>query len=267
MGKALNWLEATVPHGARARLAYGLVVATCVPLVWGGLARLLERRIPWPIQAILLKSTFAGRALLGAASRVEDDLMEDRLEDARRELRALVSRSTEALDESLVSAAAIESLAENYVDSWVAPLAAYSVFGLAGAYAYRAVNTADAMWGYHTPAYEWLGKGCAHADDLLNWLPARVGAMMLMVVGPRPCAAFELWRRDAGLTDSPNAGQTMSVAAGHLGVRLEKPGYYVLNCNGRPPSAAEIAAARRLVTRAMLLIAFLSIILRGLARR
>ena len=129
MGKALNWLEATVPHGERARFGYGLVVAAFVPLVWGSLARLLERSTPWPIQAILLKSTFAGRALLTAASSVERELIEGRLEGARRELHALVSRPTEALDESLVSAAAIESLAENYVDSWVGPLAAYCLFG------------------------------------------------------------------------------------------------------------------------------------------
>jgi adenosylcobinamide-phosphate synthase len=205
--------------------------------------------------------------LLTAAWSVERALMEGRLEDARRELHALVSRPTEALDESLVSAAAIESLAENYADSWVAPLAAYCLFGLGGAYAYRAVNTADAMWGYRTPTYQSVGMGAARTDDLLNWLPARVGAVMLMVVGPRPCAAFEVWRRDAGLTDSPNAGQTMSVAAGHLGVRLEKPGCYVLNREGRAPSVGDISAATRLVKRAMLLAAFLSILLRSLVRR
>ena len=85
-----------------------------------------------------------------------------------------------------MSSAAIESLAENFVDSWLAPLCAYSLFGLPGAYAYRAANTADAMWGYRAPRYEWLGKGVARLDDLLNWLPARVGALLLCIAGPRP---------------------------------------------------------------------------------
>jgi len=267
MGKVLDVLEAHAPGGERSRLVFGLASATLVPLVWAGLAQLLERRIPWPLQAILLKSVFAGRALLAAASGVERGLVEFRLEEARLELRSLVSRPTQELDNILISSAAIESLAENFVDSWVAPLAAYCLFGMGGAYAYRAANTADAMWGYHTPGYEWLGKGSARADDLLNWLPARVGALLLGIAGSRPVAAYELWWSDSGVTDSPNAGQPMSVAAGHLGVRLEKPGCYVLNREGNAPSAADIAAARRLVARVMVLAACLSILLNRVVRR
>ena len=137
MGDVLRWLEVHAPHDERARLAYGLLVALGLPLAWGGLAAQLERRVNWPIQGALLAPTFAGRALLQAASRVERALAEMRLEDARHELRWLVSRPTKCLDESLVSAAVIESVAENFVDSWAAPLLAYTAFGLAGAYAYR----------------------------------------------------------------------------------------------------------------------------------
>jgi adenosylcobinamide-phosphate synthase len=90
-----------------------------------------------------------------------------------------VSRRTDDLDSGLIASAAIESLAENYVDSWLAPLAAYSLFGLGGALAYRAANTADAMWGYRSAEYEWLGKGAARLDDVLNWLPARLGGLLL----------------------------------------------------------------------------------------
>ncbi len=262
MGNLLGWLEAGAPRTDRARFAFGLLVALGVPLAWGGLAALLDQHTAWPIKGVLLKATFAGQGLLGAAGRVERSLDEERLEDARRELRWLVSRPTERLDETLVSAAAIESLAENYVDSWVAPLAAYCLFGLGGAYAYRAANTADAVWGYRTPEYEWLGKGVARLDDLLNWLPARLGALLLVVTGPRPREALAVWRRDAGLTASPNAGQPMSVAAGHLDLRLEKPGHYVLHNTGRAPSAGDLAAARQLVARAMLLAASLSLLLR-----
>jgi adenosylcobinamide-phosphate synthase len=266
MGKLLGWLEPHVPRSDPARFAFGLVVALGLPLAWGGLAARLEQRIAWPIAGMLLNATFAGQGLLGAARRVERALGDGRLDDARRELRWLVSRPTAGLDESLVSAAAIESLAENYVDSWVAPLAAYCLFGLGGAYAYRAANTADAMWGYRTPEYEWLGKAVARLDDVLNWLPARAGALLLVLSGPRPREALAVWWRDAGLTASPNAGHPMAVAAGHLDLRLEKPGHYVLHRTGCAPSARDLAAARQLVTRAMLLAVCLSIPLRKLVR-
>jgi adenosylcobinamide-phosphate synthase len=267
MGKLLGWLEPHVPRSDPARFAFGLVVALGLPLAWGGLAARLEQRIAWPIAGMLLNATFAGQGLLGAARRVERALGDGRLDDARRELRWLVSRPTAGLDESLVSAAAIESLAENYVDSWVAPLAAYCLFGLGGAYAYRAANTADAMWGYRTPEYEWLGKAVARLDDVLNWLPARLGALLLVLSGPRPRAARAVWWRDARLTASPNAGHPMSVVAGHLNLRLEKPGHYVLHPKGSRPSPNDVAGARRLVTRAMVLAACISLLrARGLGR-
>jgi cobalamin biosynthesis protein CobD/CbiB len=106
-----------------------------------------------------------------------------------------------------VSAAAIESVAENFVDSWLAPLLAYAAFGLAGAYAYRAANTADAMWGYRTPTYEWLGKGSARIDNVLNWVPARLGAAILVLVAKNRHRSLRVWLTDAGRTASPNAAR------------------------------------------------------------
>jgi adenosylcobinamide-phosphate synthase len=207
------------------------------------------------VQAVALNTTFAGRSLLDAARRLEEDLGIGSVDRARVNLRWLVSRRTDNLDGGLIAAASIESLAENFVDSWLAPLAAYSVFGLSGAFAYRAANTADAMWGYRSAEYEWLGKGAARLDDVLNWLPARLGGMLLVIAGPRPRTALATWRRDARLTVSPNAGHSMAAVAGHLGVRLEKLDHYVLHADGRTPSAADVGAARRLVRRAMLLAA------------
>jgi adenosylcobinamide-phosphate synthase len=115
------------------------------------------------------------------------------------------------------------------------------------------------MWGYRTPAYEHLGKAAARLDDVLNWLPARLGVLLLAAVGPRPMTALAVWWRDAGLTTSPNAGQVMAAAAGQLGVRLEKPSHYVLHAQGRTPTSDDIAAARLLVGRAMLVSALVSL--------
>lgn len=262
IGRLLDGLEALAPQGRQARLVYGLLVATAVPAGWAGLAAGLARWTPWPIQAAYLSAAFAGRGLLAAAERVESALREGRLDDARCHARWLVSRPTSDLDAELLSAATIESLAENLVDSWVAPLLAYAGLGLGGAYLYRATNTADAMWGYRTPRYEQLGKGVARADDLLSWLPARLAAVLLILAGPDARRSRVVWRRDARRTASPNAGQTMAAMAGALGVRLEKRGAYVLYPEGAAPGPDAIARGRRLVRRAMLLAAALALTLR-----
>jgi adenosylcobinamide-phosphate synthase len=262
MGKLLDRLEALAPDGERGRLAYGGAAGIGLMVLWGGLGWLVERLAPWPVPAWALKATFAGRVLLDAARRVEDDLAAGDLDQARADLRWLVSRQTGELDAGLAASAAIESLAENFVDSWVGPLLAYTFFGLGGAYAYRAANTADAMWGYRGLPYEWLGKVSARLDDVLNWLPARLGALLLVAVGPRRQSALQVWRRDARLTASPNAGQPMAAMAGQLNVRLEKRGHYVLLAEATPPSAQHIAAARGVVARAMLLTAVVCLALR-----
>jgi adenosylcobinamide-phosphate synthase len=254
MGRCLEWFERHAPRQESWRLVYGAAVAIGGPCAWAALGWSVERFAPWPLQVLALKPTFAGRALLEAGHRVRDGLQAGQLQQARSDLTSLVSRPTATLDSSLVAAAAIESLAENLVDSWVAPLAAYASFGLGGAYAYRAANTADAMWGYRTPTYEHLGKFAARLDDVLNWLPARAGALCLVVAGHRPRQSFLTWRRDARVTPSPNAGHPMAAVAGQLGVRLEKRDTYVLNADAPEPSECALSEASQLVARAMLLV-------------
>ena len=271
MGRGLAWLEARAPCSATtatapgrfaccaARLGYGAIAALGSAAAWGCAAGLVERLAPWPVQALLLKPAFAGRALLEAAAHVEKSLRTSELLEARQGLSALVSRPTAELSPSLVAAAAIESLAENLVDSWVAPLLAYGGFGLAGAYVYRAANTADAMWGYRTPTYEHLGKTAARVDDLLTFVPARLGAILLILAGPRARDSLSVWRQDSRRTPSPNAGQPIAAAAGHLRVRLEKTGVYVLNAPAPEPTVHDLEAARVLVARAMLVAALLAL--------
>jgi adenosylcobinamide-phosphate synthase len=267
MGNALSWLEGHAPRGPLPRLVYGSVVAVALPGICGLFGAWLERVTPWPVQALALEPAFAGRSLLQAGQRVEQALAESDLDRARSDLRWLVSRPTHDLDGGLIAAAAIESLAENLVDSWVAPLLAYACFGLGGGYAYRAANTADAMWGYRTPEHEHLGKAAARLDDVLNLLPARLAALLLMCVGDRRRASVDVWQRDAGRTPSPNAGQSMGAVAGQLGVRLEKRDTYVLNAAARDPVAEDVARARRLVLAAMFASAALCLLLRAACKR
>src|SRR5262249_14746630 len=141
------------------------------------------------------------------------------------------SRDPSALDAPLVVAATVESVAENASDSFVAPLFYYALFGLPGAMAYRAINTADAMIGYHG-RYERLGKAAARLDDLANFIPARLTPLLLLIAGAaarlRVREGWRIFRRDGGVTESPNAGRPMAMMAGLLGVQLEKVGHYRL---------------------------------------
>ena len=181
--------------------------------------------------ALVLKSAFSLKALHLAAVRIKILLAQDKLTQARFELRSLVSRDTKDMSTSLAVSATVESVAENICDSFVAPLFYFLIFGIPGAIGYRVINTLDAMIGYHGK-YEYLGKFAAHLDDFLNLIPARLSALLLVLAsllsgrGARGawCGVVENHAR----TESPNAGWSMSAVAGALGIQLEKPGHYRL---------------------------------------
>jgi len=136
-------------------------------------------------------------------------------------------------------------------DGIVAPLFYYALGGLPGALAYRFFNTADAMLGYRDAAHEWLGKVPARLDDMANLLPARLTSLLLILAaaftGDDARRAWRIWRRDSGVTASPNAGHPMSAMAGGLGVELEKVGHYRLGAGQRPPRSSDIGRAVRMM--------------------
>jgi adenosylcobinamide-phosphate synthase len=260
MGKLIARARRLAPRGDHlSEFTFGvflvgvgaLVVSTLGRVVAGFLSR-LPRPLGWVAEALALKMTFSLRGLDRAAGQVETALEAGDLPEARRLTSwHLVSRDTSTLTTSQVAAAAIESLAENASDGLVAPLFYYALGGLPLALAYRYINTADSMLGYRDPAHEWLGKAPARLDDLANFLPARLTAGLLALAaflsgedGPR---ALAILRRDARLTDSPNAGCPMSAAAGALGVELEKEGHYRLGEGGAAPTNEDLPRARRLL--------------------
>jgi adenosylcobinamide-phosphate synthase len=201
------------------------------------------------VEAMALKATLSVRGLVGAARAVHAELIAGDVEAARGTVgRHLVSRTTTDLDAAAVASATIESVAENLTDALVAPILFYVVFGLPGAFAYRAVNTADAMIGYHDGVLEHFGKLAARADDVLNLMPARVAGCAIGVAAPvgggAPARALAtMWRQHAR-TESPNAGWTMAAMAGALGVTLEKRGAYGLG-DGPRPAPTDIRRAVR----------------------
>ncbi|AFZ67797.1 adenosylcobinamide-phosphate synthase CbiB [Deinococcus peraridilitoris] len=258
-------------RGARGQLLQGAAwwaLGAAGSYAFGRGAQGAVKALPRPLRdlalAALLKPTFSARGLFRAVGEVERPLRAGDLAQARQMLSwHLVSRDTGDLMEEEVAGAALESLFENLSDSVVGPLLAFQLGGLGLAYLYRFANTADAMWGYRTPELEWNGKVAARADDALNLLPARVSALLILlgtrVTGEDAARATRVWRADAHLTSSPNAGHPMSVAAGALGVRLDKRGHYILNAAGRAPQAGDLAGGLRLAAAALALGAVLLI--------
>lgn len=224
IGRFIVILDDHAPKGPRKELTYGAAVTAVTTLVPALAARaVIEAVRPWPLRLVaeawLLKTCFAYRALEEAGRSVAAPLDGGDLSAARERLRALVSRDRASLDEPQVAAATIESLAENLGDGFVAPLLAYALGGLPAAVFYRAANTADSMLGYRG-RYEYFGKASARLDDALNLVPARLAALSLVAVsGTKAGWAGRTVVRDRRLTQSPNAGWTISAAQGRWASR------------------------------------------------
>lgn len=253
LGRAITLLERFAPQGPKSAFAYGCAIVVVVVGVLGGLTWLLMAALMALSPAayvvggaVVLRLSFTVMGLLSASDRTRQALDDGRLDDAQESLRSLVGRDPTSLTESLVAAAAIESVAENTSDSYVGPWLAFALLGVPGAVAYRAVNTLDSMIGYRD-RYEYIGKAAARVDDVVNFVPARVSALLMLVSAAvhrlQVRRAWQTMIRDRGLTASPNAGWTMSAMAGLLGTRLEKPGHYRLGDELRDPDPDDIRTA------------------------
>jgi len=234
MGALIAALELRLNRGAHRRwrgvamlallLAAGLVVSLAITL--------LVARIPfgWVIEAILASSLLAQKELGRAVKAVADSLAVS-LESGRFAVSHIVGRDPHVLDESGVAKAAVESLAESTSDGIVAPLFWLLLLGLPGIVLYKAANTADSMVGHRNERYAEFGWASAKFDDLVNWIPARLTALLVagaafLVRHADPEAAWGTALRDARKHASPNAGWPEAAFAGALGLRLGGPRAY-----------------------------------------
>jgi adenosylcobinamide-phosphate synthase len=269
MGHFIGWGWRRSPRRGPARqLAWGaaLVVAGAalfsLPWVW------LDIPLRWLWSIPLLKLTLSIRALSQAGREVQEALKCGDLAEARRLVGwHLVSRDTSQLSSSLVVAATVESLAENITDGLTSPLLFFAVGGLPGVWAYRFCNTCDSMLGYRDPEREYLGKFAARLDDGLNWLPASLTGVLIvlaaMLSGEDAANAWRTMLAQHGRTASPNAGWTMSAMAGALEVTLEKVGHYRLEGGDGPLDAGTIERCLRMVRWTMALVVCCVILLMG----
>ena len=257
IGKLIAFLERLGPKAnSIAQLFYGAAMALVIPaaLATAGYFLTVALKDLHPavyivIAGVLLKMCFSVRNLGKTALAVKDEL-EANDPDHRKSLSALVSRDTTNLTSTQVAGAAVESVAENTTDSFVAPWLFFALFGLPGIFAYRAVNTLDSMIGYRGK-YEYLGKASARLDDILNLIPSRISALIIIIASSLQRynyrLAFRLVFSEGHSTSSPNAGLTMAAMAGALGVTLEKSGHYLLGSGLREPGPPDIIDSVKLM--------------------
>ena len=223
----LVWLAVMAVHTAAAAAAlYTAWLAG--KLVWLLVASYLVK-VAIPLR-MLLETAYKA---YGAFTRGDETL-------ARNLAQSLVRRNVWVLSAGHVRSAVIESVAENLVDAYVSPLLYYMLLGPLGAFAQRVVNSLDAALGYRVPQFREVGWLSARADDAVNYLPARLAALIIAAVSGRPASALNCVRRFAAFTPSPNAGYPISAVAGALNVVLEKPGSYKIGCGEGLPSPAHV---------------------------
>jgi adenosylcobinamide-phosphate synthase len=181
---------------------------------------------------LMLKMTISIRGMENHARAVMDALAANDLVRARTNLSKIVGRDTSDLDEQHILSATIESVGESTVDGITSPLFYYALFGIPGAFAYRAVNTLDSMLGYRDEYHGNIGWFSAKLDTVANYIPARITASLMVLaakmIGADWKNSMHAMRRDRHKTPSLNGGWPMSTLAGALRVRLEKVGYYSL---------------------------------------
>lgn len=223
MGRAVSWLDARLNRGEN-RKAKG-VLALVVLVLGAGLAGAAIASLPdgGLLEVLAAAILLAQRSLVDHVRAVGDALRLS-LSDGRRMVARIVGRDTTALDEAGVARAAIESAAENLSDGVVAPALAFLVFGLPGLMIYKITNTADSMIGHRTARHEQFGWAAARFDDLLNWIPARLTAALILLAHGRFDPAPVL--RDGPLHRSPNAGWPEAAMAVVLDVALSGPRSY-----------------------------------------
>jgi adenosylcobinamide-phosphate synthase len=262
---ALRGLEGRLNRGGA--LARRLAGVATLALVAGGAALAgygFDRLLAGPawgaaLVAVIGSLGLAARNLHDHAAVVDRALAAGDLVAARDAVGRIVGRDTAQLDEAGVTAAALESLAESFNDGVLAPLCWFLAGGLAGLFAYKAVNTADSLIGHRDDRHRWFGWAAARTDDVMNLIPARLAGGLIALAGGR---GWRVMWRDAGQHASPNAGWPEAAMAGALGVRLGGPVAYdgeacdrrVLGDAG-PPAPADLRRGLTIYRRALALAA------------
>jgi adenosylcobinamide-phosphate synthase len=263
-GRWANAIEHRLLHPAKSAVnrqisgVFALLCTLSPCLIW------LFLLPDWPllqflVNVLIVYFCIAARSLQQHALAVHQALADDNLPLPRLQVGKIVSRQTENMPAAEVRRAGIESVLENGADAVFAPLFWFVALGPFGALLYRFSNTLDAMWGYKNDRYHDFGWAAARFDDVLNWIPARLTALSYALLG-NTGQAFNAWRTQAHLLDSPNAGPVMTAGGGALDVQLGGPARYHGRLKQKPwfgggqiPQNADILRACRLMYKTLIL--------------
>ena len=233
MGRVVNWLDETLNKGSQRKIK-GFVAVGAMILIAFIPGLILEKlnNIEFLgfgtfiniIEVLIAAVLIAHRSLIDHVRDVASALQSG-LPQGRNAVSMIVGRDTGSMSETDVSRAAIESAAENFSDGVVAPVFWFLILGIPGILIYKMINTADSMIGYQNDEYAEFGFAAAKLDDLLNWLPARISAILICGVH-FDRVALDVVFEDADLHRSPNAGWPESAMAGVLDVALAGPRSY-----------------------------------------
>ena len=286
MGKCISKLEkalrARFPKTQQGELLAGAVLAFCLPvgtfLVTSAVCLLAAKISPWlglAVQMFWCGQALAAKGLVQESRNVYGELVKPDLPAARKAVSRIVGRDTENLTAEGVTKAAVETVAENASDGVIAPLLYMLLGGAPLALTYKAVNTMDSMVGYKNETYLYFGRAAAKLDDVANYIPSRLAALLWVaaaaLTGSDAKGAWRIWRRDRRNHASPNSAQTESACAGALGVQLAGPAYYfgeyypkpTIGNALRPIEPQDILRADRMMYAASVLALVLGLVIRG----
>ena len=206
------------------------LISTGVPALVLELSWLLHPAAYFVVNSIMCWQILAARQLFREGKKVQKALERGDTEGARYAVSMIVGRDTDVLDENGICRAAVETVAENASDGVIAPLFWTFLFGAAGGFFYKSINTMDSMLGYKNEKYLTFGRAAAKTDDFVNFIPARLSAL-LMIAACALCRldaknAWRIFRRDRMKHASPNSAQTEATVAGALRVRLAGDAVY-----------------------------------------
>lgn len=267
-GKMIAFGERRLNKGTHRKLKGALMAIVLISMVFAvvffGLS-LLPPLGKVGVSIVLVFYCLAGTTLIREVRQVF--LAVDRsLEEGRRQVARIVGRDTSALSAQEVRTAALETLAENLSDGVIAPLFWYMLLGVPGMMAYKMVNTLDSMIGYKTDRYRDFGCWAAHIDDIANYIPARLTALLMVVAAGKPrLTAFV--RQNGRNHASPNSGYPEAALAGILNCRFGGPHYYFgqlfdkpyIGTNDRPLTTDDMKTAVRVNRTAEVLMVLLTL--------
>ena len=241
MGKAISrlekWLRRHLPQTPKGERTGGRILAFTLPvgtlLISGGLCWLfwwIHPLLGLALQILWCWQALAMRCLAKESRNVYRSLKTEGLEAGRNAVARIVGRDTAQLSKQGVIKATVETVAENFSDGVLAPLLYMLIGGAPLALAYKAINTMDSMVGYKNDKYLHFGRAAAKLDDVANYIPSRIAALLWIVASPLVGGslknAWKIWRRDRRNHASPNSAQTESACAGSLGIQLAGPASY-----------------------------------------